>query len=173
MKTPRAGAWYDGPEAAREDSVNRALLISIQPRFANAILESTKTIELRRTIPTLPPCALALIYSSSPKQALVGWATIEGIVRTTPDALWRIHKDDTGVTSDEFSEYFAGRSHAFGLQLGAAQRADREVSLAALRTHGLQPPQSWRYITPGLAHTLRQEMLETAHASAHEPQFAG
>ena len=167
MKAP----WMrrESADGTKDDLVTRALLISIRPRFANAILDGSKTIELRRTMPTLPPAALAIIYSSSPTKALVGWATVEEIVQATPHILWQMHQHSTGVTSDEFMKYFAGRSDGYGLQLTAVRRAENEVSLAALRTHGLEPPQSWRYIAPDIAQALRRQMSDATAAHSRLP----
>lgn len=136
----------------------RALLISIQPRFANAILSGAKTIELRRTMPTLEPDALALIYSSTPTKALVGWASVEDIVRASPHALWKAHKDAAGITASEYRAYFAGRPHAYGLRLAHVESADMPITLEELREHDLQPPQSWRYISGELARRLVNQM---------------
>ena len=166
MKSPWALSRRGGSRRTNGDPASRALLISIQPRFANAIIDGTKWVELRRTMPTLAPGALALIYSSSPAKALIGWATIDGILSGTPSALWNTHHGATGVTSDEFADYFAGRPTAFGLQLSSVRRANSEVSLTALRTHGLQPPQSWRYLTADLAQALLDEMSGPSSSQA-------
>jgi predicted transcriptional regulator len=163
MKAPWARSGRtDTEQDPTTGIVDRALLISIQPRYANAILDGTKTIELRRTMPTLEADALALIYSSSPTKALVGWATIKQIFRATPTALWREHKLSTGVTAAEFKDYFEGRTKAYGLHLSEVGRAERDVRLAELRTYGLEPPQSWRYVTAELAESLRREMSQPA-----------
>lgn len=151
----------DAPAVEADRSLHdRALLISIQPRFAEAILDGSKTLELRRTAPTLVPSALALIYASSPTKALVGSATVLTTLQSTPSDLWSDHREATGVTSDEYQKYFAGRSQAFGLRLAAVERARCPVGLADLRSHGLEPPQSWRYLTSQQAMTLRLEMGE-------------
>lgn len=171
MKAPWSRPRSGGPTHSEDGIADRALLISIQPRFANAILDGTKTIELRRTMPTLPPAALALIYASSPTKAVLGWATVDEVMRESPSALWRHHKDSTGVSSDEFTAYFAGRSAAFGLQLSAVRRADAALSLSALRAHGLEPPQSWRYIATDLAQALRYQMAQEVPALGQEPQL--
>lgn len=136
----------------------RALLISIRPRFADAILDGTKTVELRRTAPTLQRGALALIYSSSPTKALVGWATVDEVVVEPPTTLWREHRDATGVTSTEFKAYFAGKTAACGLQLSAVERATNEIGLDAMRSLGLEPPQSWRYLPTEVAEALHRKM---------------
>ena len=149
------------PSRDADSSVqDRALLISIQPRFAEAILDGTKTLELRRTAPTLLPSAIAIIYASSPRKALVGSATILTTLQSSPSALWSDYRESTGVSHDEYEEYFAGRSQAFGLRLAEVERAQRPVELEALRTHGLEPPQSWRYLSSRQAMTLRLEMGE-------------
>lgn len=163
MKSPWARSGRtDAEQDPTSGTAERALLISIRPKYANAILDGTKSIELRRTLPTLGPDALALIYSSSPTKALVGWATIGQIFRATPTALWREHKRATGVTPAEFKDYFEGRTKAYGLHLSAVGRAERAVHLAELRTYGLEPPQSWRYVTADLAESLRRSMSQPA-----------
>lgn len=167
MRAPwsRTSAPISGLEPTIE--VPRALLISIQPRFAEAILDGTKTIELRRTRPTLPENALALIYASTPIKALVGYATVEEVVEATPQALWREHRDAAGVTTTEFKTYFAHRTVAYGLRLSAATRAEHEMTLAQLRQHGLEPPQSWRYVTPERAEVLHQALAPTPQTKAN------
>src|SRR5262245_39531753 len=132
MKAPWSRSRRNKTGNAAADVVARSLLISIQPRFANAILDGTKTIELRRTMPTLPPGALALIYSSTPSKALVGWATVEEIVQASPNALWKAHKEATGVTSAEFRDYFTGSADAYGIRLAEVHRASSQISLGDL-----------------------------------------
>ena len=57
----------------------RVLLLSLKPRYADAILSGAKTIELRRTRPNIKVPALALIYSTSPVRSLVGSCCVESI----------------------------------------------------------------------------------------------
>jgi predicted transcriptional regulator len=171
MNAPWSRSWRERTEDYTAQIMPRALLISIQPRFANAILDGTKTIELRRTSPTLSPGALALIYSSAPTKALVGWATVEEVVRATPQSLWKEHRHSTGVTRAEFKKYFAGRTHAYGLRLSGVNRAERGLSLVGLRTHGLEPPQSWRYVAADLATTLCQEMSPPVSVTRSRPSL--
>jgi predicted transcriptional regulator len=53
----------------------RDLLVSLHPRHASNILSGEKTVELRRRFPERHMRgALALIYSTSPVQAIVGVA---------------------------------------------------------------------------------------------------
>ena len=45
---------------------DRMVVLSLRPRFAEAILAGVKTVELRRTVPKIVIPTRALLYASSP-----------------------------------------------------------------------------------------------------------
>ena len=53
----------------------RTLLLSLRPRFAQAILSGAKTVEVRRRPVNAPPQTPIILYASSPTMAIVGTAT--------------------------------------------------------------------------------------------------
>ena len=65
-----------------------ALLLSIRPEFAYAILDGSKTVELRRIAPKLDAGSLIVIYATAPVMALVRAVLGEILVDRT-DRLWR------------------------------------------------------------------------------------
>lgn len=131
-------------------SHQRCLLLSIKPRYVNKILAGTKSVELRRTAPDLEPGAPVLLYSSTPVKAIVGHATLTTVEEQTPAELWAFARDLAGVTRAEYRAYFDGADRAFGLKLADVQRAAEPVPLERMRLLGIEPPQSWRYITTDL-----------------------
>ena len=89
----RTMSTAEAPPAATDDALEeepdeRALFISVKPKYANAILEGTKTVELRRTRPNLPDGSLVILYSSTPTRAVVGWAHLTGVREGTPIEIW-------------------------------------------------------------------------------------
>jgi predicted transcriptional regulator len=52
----------------------RTLLLSLRPRFADAILAGAKTVELRRRPINARPGTAILLYASRPMMAIVGTA---------------------------------------------------------------------------------------------------
>lgn len=144
--------------AAAPPALGRALLLSLQPRFAEAILSGAKTVELRRKAPTLDPDAEVILYSSTPVKAIVGIAYLSEIARLDPPELWDRHGSRSGVTSGEFDSYFDGTDIAYGLFLGHARTATRPVPLTTLRALGITPPQSWRYLDAATTKDLRTRM---------------
>lgn len=127
----------------------RALLVSLRPRFASLILSGEKSVELRRTIPDVECGALVLMYESSPARRLVGIGRIGAIDIDEPQRIWNVHADATGLTRAEFDVYFAGTNRAVAITLHDAQPLARPLSLEELRRRWADfwPPQSFRYLS--------------------------
>lgn len=125
---------------------DRALLLSVKPQYADLILDGRKTVELRRTLPALLAGASIVLYGSSPARAILGTATLVAVECETPAQLWKSVGHLTGIGFEQFAAYFANTSVAYGLRL-TAPRPCEPLPLQELRQHGLEPAQSWRYLT--------------------------
>ena len=132
------------------------VLLSVRPRFADALLNGTKTVEMRRRPIRLPGGALCLLYASSPTRALTGALRVASIDHGTPDELWRRHGPRTALTRDEYDDYLAGRSTACALVITAVIAFHIPVPLAELRRRsgGFVAPQSYRFVNDGELKTL-------------------
>lgn len=133
-------------EVLEEEPNERALLISIKPKYADAILQGTKTVELRRTRPNLPDGSLVILYSSTPTRAVVGWAHLTGVREGTPIEIWEEYGSAAAIDEPDYDAYFAGTHRAFALELDSVVAAVQPISLEVIRSIGIQPPQSWRYV---------------------------
>jgi predicted transcriptional regulator len=124
----------------------RAVLLSVKPRFAEQILDGTKTVEFRRSW-AVEPVGLAVVYSSSPVQRLVGIVGIEGVVIASPASVWtKCRARGPGLERKELMEYFAGKDQAFGILLGRLTLPEEPIRPKSL-FKGFRPPQSYRYLT--------------------------
>lgn len=128
---------------------SRRVLLSLKPRFANAILDGTKTVELRRIRPRIEIPTEALLYASSPISAFVGTCHVVDVLDYTPNGLWRLRGVESSVSYADFCDYFDGCERAFGLVLTNPERLSTRVSLRDVRVawNGFQPPQSFRYLS--------------------------
>ena len=72
-------------------TVRRTLLLSLRPRFAQAILSGAKTVELRRRPVNAPPQTPIILYASSRTMAIVGTARLREVQTLAPDAAWVQH----------------------------------------------------------------------------------
>lgn len=126
----------------------RALLLSVRPKYIRSILDGTKTIELRRSRIHASEGALVILYSTSPTRSVVATATLDRIIESDPKDLWPVVDGYAGVTRGEYDEYFRGASRAFGLRLKNVKRLSSPLTLVQMRDlTGLEPAQSFRYVT--------------------------
>lgn len=141
----------------------RPLLMSLRPRFAEAILDGTKTVELRRTRLSAPDGTHLILYASSPVMAVVGTAVLIGRDTDTPARIWRRHRKHVGLLRTEYDEYFDGSEAATAVHLGDPRRLATPWALSALRdTAKFQPPQSYRFVSDDDPVQLR-DLVSTHH----------
>lgn len=145
-------------------SVADGLFMSIKPHYAERILTGEKTVELRRKSPTRTPSAV-VIYGSGTVKAVMGTADLSGIRTASPAEIWDEYGIHSGIARRAFDEYFAGSDRATALVLENARAAERRIPLPALRHFGLEPPQSWRYISGPLLDVLQSEMFDATAAT--------
>ena len=122
-----------------------SVLLSIKPRFADAILNGIKFFEFRRSLFRNRDVQRVLIYASSPIQRVVGEFMIDDILTMAPAELWEITCGGSGIDRQYFDEYFAGRETAHALKVSEPRRYAKPLEL---RSHFSidRPPQSFCYI---------------------------
>jgi len=135
---------------------DRMVVLSLKPRFAEAILAGVKTIELRRTEPKIVVPTRALLYAASPVRALLGTCIITSVKSADLAALWREHGSKAALLYEEFLQYFDGVDVGTALTLIEPRPFSRQVPLHDLRTkpRSFRPPQSFAYVDTKTGHRL-------------------
>src|SRR5258708_38514250 len=95
------------------------------------------------------PGATVWIYVKLPVGSIVGRAKVEAIHASSPASLWRRFGLVSGLSKEEFFEYFRGVTQGFALVLEGAKRLRRSLSLEFLRqiARGFNPPQFFVKLT--------------------------
>ena len=124
------------------------LLLSVHPRFVEAIFAGTKRVELRRRLPRLAEHGRAVVYATSPTMALVGSFNVENVVRMPLGPLWRQVRAVAGITRAEYLDYFDGLTEGVGIFIGDVDRFCLPIGLSTLRSLwcDFDPPQGFRYL---------------------------
>ena len=127
---------------------DRMVVLSLKPRFAEAILAGVKTVELRRTEPKIVVPTRALLYAATPVRALLGTCIITRVQSADLAVLWREHGSRSDLRYHEFQEYFDGVDAGTALTLTQPRTFSRRVPLQDLRAkpRGFRPPQSFAYV---------------------------
>ncbi len=135
-------------ENAEEFDQDRMIVLSLKPRFAEAILAGTKTVELRRTRPKIKVPTRALLYASTPVRALLGTCIVTSVNSAPLSDLWREFGSRVNLRYPEFMSCFEGAEVGTALTLAQQQPLTRRVPLQDLRADpiGFRPPQSFSYV---------------------------
>jgi len=134
---------------------DRAMLLSVRPRYAESILAGAKRAEIRRQRPGIAPGTPVIIYATKPLGAVIGTAIIDRVCEGTPADLWNQYHQEMGVTQDEFEQYLSGIPTAYLLLLSGASRLISPLTLDDMRESAdFQPPCSYRYVDHSTLRTL-------------------
>ena len=95
----------------------RKLLLSIKPKYVDAILAGTKRVEYRTRIRKDSEVTTALIYRSGDLKKIVAEFTIGGIIEGSPEQVWELTKGIGGIEEKDYFRYFANRDKAYAYQI--------------------------------------------------------
>jgi predicted transcriptional regulator len=121
------------------------VLLSVKPRFAEAILAGVKTFEFRRVLFKRHDIKTIVLYASSPTCKVVGEFTLDEVLSLEPDALWGATCGKGAIDREYFDQYFQGRQTGHALKVKRARRYRAPLCLRA--DFGIEhPPQSFCYL---------------------------
>lgn len=126
------------------EQTSRAVLLSIDPEWATAILASEKRWEYRRRPPAQDPPFPMLLYATSPVSAVVGDTTVGEVKDEEVDRLVNQTIEETPHSPLEVLEYFDGRETGSALRITDRRRFPRKVGLDELGV--ATAPQNFQYL---------------------------
>lgn len=121
------------------------VLLSVKPRFAEAILAGEKTFEFRRALFRRPNVRMVVLYASSPVCRVVGEFHLDDVLTLDLDALWAKTHRGGGIDRSYFDQYFAGCTTGHALKVRRPRRYRRPLHLQD--DLGVErAPQSFMYV---------------------------
>ena len=120
------------------------VLLSIKPRFADAILAGEKQIEFRKRIfpnAVNRPC---IIYSTTPGCAVVGGFEVYAENYGKISSLWKRLGPRSGIDKTDFDKYFQTSAYIYALEIRDVWKY--ETPLQGSEIPNWTIPQSWRYV---------------------------
>jgi predicted transcriptional regulator len=120
-------------------------LLSIKPKYSDAIFRGEKRFEFRRAI-FRRPVGTALVYTTRPVSRIVGEFEVKSIITDSVESLWERTRHSAGIDRKRFFRYFAGRDTGHAIVIGSVMRYRKSIDLT--KQLGIRPPQSFAYV-PG------------------------
>lgn len=159
----------------RDDARSQAVLMSIRPEFAEAMIKGTKTVEFRRRFSKRHAGAKVWFYASRPIQSILLTARISHVHHDGPATLWANHKERAGISEETFAGYFSGARSGFALSLERLRPLTDPIPLDRVRQicPDFRPPQAFRVMDQGssLVSALARLAPEGGKADGHRHPF--
>ena len=119
------------------------MLLSINPEHVENILNGNKQFEFRK-IKCKSNVDKIVIYSTSPVMRVVGEVEVLEVIVNTPDEVWELTAEFSGITKLFFDKYFENKDKAVAYRLGKVKKYKVPLKLADF---GISfAPQSFVYI---------------------------
>ncbi len=91
------------------------LLMSIKPRFAEAIMSGQKKVEVRRRFSEKWEGATVGVYSTRPQASLLGRVLISKVIRSNPSFIWKEYGAAMGCSHEEYLGYVGESKEAVAI----------------------------------------------------------
>ena len=123
--------------------MKRKILLSVNPEHVHNIISGIKKYEYRRHVAKKDISSI-IIYETTPIKRVVAEAEIEAILSYTPDELWELTKNESGISKHFFDNYFNGKEIAYAYRIGKVKVFEQPKTL---NDYGVRcAPQSFVYI---------------------------
>ena len=121
------------------------VLLSIKPKYVDAILSGEKKYEFRKIIFKNKNIRNIYMYSTSPTKRIVGSFTMRNIICDSPENLWEKFRDYSGLNDKDFFYYFGKREKGFAIEIGIIKRFEIPID-PKVAIPGFRPPLSFYYL---------------------------
>ncbi|HEX7413027.1 MAG TPA: hypothetical protein VF411_03195 [Bacteroidia bacterium] len=119
------------------------VLLSIKPKYANAIMAGVKLVEFRK-LTFKKEIERVYLYSSSPEQRIIGYFTIEDIISDTPVRLWKKYSSVGSISQEDFFEYFSEKEIGYSIKIKAVSKFKKSIDPKTI-FENFVAPQSYMY----------------------------
>ena len=120
-------------------------ILSIKPKYVNAILEGDKRYEFRKTS-FRRDVREVFVYATKPIGKIVCKFYVGEIIEDKPEKLWKNYRDLSGLTEEEFFTYFSGMRKGVAIEIEDVEKFKEPIDPKMIYPE-FTPPQSWIYLS--------------------------
>ncbi len=131
------------------------VLLSIRPKYVEEIIKGNKRYEFRKSI-FKKNVDKVWIYATSPTKKIVGTFVIGKIIKDAPENLWKNLNALSGLSEQEFFDYFYGTKTGFALELEYTKFFEVPIDPKTIFPD-FTPPQSFYYFDDALIKAMHEE----------------
>lgn len=121
------------------------VILSIRPTFCKMILSGQKVYEYRKRIFTRSDVDKVYVYASKPICKIVGYFTISAMIEDSPNNMWKMTHEGSGITKEYFDAYFSDCETAHAIKIGEVVKFGTPIDPKKV-IKNFTAPQNYRYV---------------------------
>ena len=127
------------------------ILLSIKPKYADAITEGKKLFEFRKSIFKYQSIKRVYLYATKPVSKVVGSFTVGEVICKKPEILGARFGRLSGISSMEFDKYFKDSDIGYAIEIKNLEVFKTPLN-PSLFIADFKPPRSFIYIDGQLSY---------------------
>jgi predicted transcriptional regulator len=137
------------------------IMISIHPRFAEAIFRGEKKVEFRKlNIPK--SIEYIVLYLTAPESKVAGYFRVKDVAEASAAELWQKFHDVSGTTEEFFFSYYGEEGQGRGFMVEDVNILKNPIPLDRFNGGEGKPPQSFTYVDEKTWGKLKRRMKISA-----------
>ena len=128
-------------------------ILSINPCHIEKIFSGEKFYEYRKKIPL--NISHLVVYATAPIKKIVALAEVDAVISGTPEEIWNMTKNGSGISHKFFESYFINRNAAYAIKLKNILKLHSPKQISILN-NVKNPPQSYMYARESLENLYRK-----------------
>ena len=121
------------------------VILSIRPTFCQSIFEGKKVYEYRKRVFKRTDVDKVYIYASKPICKIVGYFTITDMIEDSPNVMWQMTHEGSGITKEYFDAYFKNSDTAYAIKIGQVVKLDNPIDPKEV-IKDFHAPQNFMYV---------------------------
>lgn len=106
-------------------------------------MSGEKRYEYRKLVPS--NIQYMIVYATAPVKQVVALIEVESIIKGSPEELWEITKEYSGISKEFFMSYFRDCNKAYAIKFKSVYKFDYPIPLTYLKDVD-RAPQSFVYL---------------------------
>ena len=119
------------------------VILSIKPKYAKAILDGTKTFEIRKRVPRFNEGTTVFLYETAPVSAITGYFVYTGFVCAEKASFYRYHGTKLGISYQGYMDYLKDQKYVHAWRISNATRLNQPITPSELNIAKI--PQFYMY----------------------------
>ena len=121
------------------------VILSIRPNFGTMIFSGPKKYEYRKRVFTRSDVDKVYIYATKPICRIVGYFTIAAMIEDSPNVMWQMTHEGSGITKEYFDAYFKNCDMAHAIKIGEVVKLDNPIDPKEV-IKDFHAPQNFMYV---------------------------